>query len=98
MKAILIVAALMILCIPAHAARGQELSEISQPPNGGNQKAEVSQWIGLIKISIAYHSPHVHNPPGNDRTGHIWGELVQYGFYDDGFGPSKGVAMESGRQ
>jgi hypothetical protein len=39
---------------------GQELSEITMPPNGDNQKAEVSQWIGLVKITIAYHSPNVH--------------------------------------
>jgi hypothetical protein len=66
------------------------------PPNGDNEKAEVSQWIGLVKISIAYHSPHVHNPPTNDRTGHIWGELVRYGFYDDGFGPSKAAPWRAG--
>ena len=69
----------------------QETSEISTPPNGDNQKAEVSQWIGPVKISIQYHSPHVHNPPTNDRTGHIWGELVHYGFFDEGFGPTKGA-------
>jgi hypothetical protein len=28
-------------------------------PNGDNQKAEVSQWIGLVKVD-AYHSPQVH--------------------------------------
>jgi hypothetical protein len=75
---------------------GQERSEISMPPNGDNEKAEVSQWIGLVKVSISYHSPHVHNPPQNDRTGHIWGELVKYGFFDDGFGPSKAAPWRAG--
>ncbi|HEV8493874.1 MAG TPA: DUF2911 domain-containing protein, partial [Candidatus Angelobacter sp.] len=74
----------------------QETSEISTPPNGDNQKAEVSQWIGPAKISILYHSPHVHNPPANDRTGHIWGELVHYGFFDEGFGPTKGAPWRAG--
>lgn len=77
-------------------AVGQELSEIAIPPNGDNERAEVSQWIGPVQISIEYHSPHVHNPPDKDRTGHIWGELVHYGFYDEGFGPTKGAPWRAG--
>ena len=73
----------------------QELSEISTPPDGDNQKAEVSQWIGPARITIAYHSPRVHFK-GAERTGHIWGELVQYGFFDDGFGPSKAMPWRAG--
>jgi tetratricopeptide (TPR) repeat protein len=75
---------------------GQEASELSMPPNGDNQHAEVSQWIGPVKISIDYHSPRVHNPESNDRTGHIWGELVHYGFFDEGFGPTKGAPWRAG--
>lgn len=56
------------------------------PPSGGNQKAKVNQNIGLVEISLAYSSPRVHTPQGVDRTGHIWGELVHYGFADQGFG------------
>ncbi len=56
------------------------------PPNGNNQKAKVIQNIGLVEVSIAYSSPKVHTPQGVDRTGHIWGELVHYGFADQGFG------------
>ena len=82
----------LFLCFPAFA---QELSEISTPPDGENQKAEVSQWIGPVKITIAYHSPRVHFK-GAERTGHIWGELVQYGFFDDGFGPSKAMPWRAG--
>ena len=74
----------------------QETSELSTPPNGDNEHAEVSQWIGPVKISIDYHSPKVHNPDNNDRTGHIWGELVHYGFYDEGFGPTKGSPWRAG--
>lgn len=76
--------------------RAQELSEVSLPPDGMNQKAEVSQWIGLVKVTIAYHSPNVHGPAGRDRTGHIWGELVKYGLFDDGFGPSKAAPWRAG--
>jgi hypothetical protein len=75
---------------------GQETSELSMPPNGDNEHAEVSQWIGPVKISIDYHSPKVHNPDNNDRTGHIWGELVHYGFFDEGFGPTKGAPWRAG--
>ena len=75
---------------------GQETSELSTPPNGDNEHAEVSQWIGPVKISIDYHSPKVHNPANNDRTGHIWGELVHYGFVDEGFGPTKGAPWRAG--
>jgi hypothetical protein len=77
-------------------AFGQETSEWSMPPNGDNEKAEVSQWIGPVRISIEYHSPHVHNPATNDRTGHIWGELLHYGFFDEGFGPTKGAPWRAG--
>jgi hypothetical protein len=81
---------------PVAAVSAQELSEITQPPNGLNQKAEVSQWIGLVKVTIAYHSPNVHGGGGADRTGHIWGELLQYGFFDEGFGPSRATPWRAG--
>jgi hypothetical protein len=54
-------------------AVGQETSELSMPPAGDNERSEVSQWIGPVKISIEYHNPRVHNPSANDRTGHVWG-------------------------
>jgi tetratricopeptide (TPR) repeat protein len=59
---------------------------LSQPPSGGNQKSEVVQYIGPAKVTITYSSPDVHSPTGDDRKGHIWGELVPYGFFDQGFG------------
>jgi len=85
----------LILCLIASSTLGQELSEISTPPDGDNEKAEVSQWVGPVKVSIAYHSPRVHFK-GAERTGHIWGELIQYGFFDDGFGPSKAMPWRAG--
>ena len=78
------------------SARAQVRSEIAIPPNGDNERAEVSQWIGLVKISIDYHSPKVHGGGGADRTGHIWGELVRYGFFDEGFGPSHATPWRVG--
>src|SRR5262245_32578611 len=90
------VSAAIGLLLTGFNARAQELSELSLPPNGMNQKAEVSQWIGLVKVTIRYHSPNVHGPAGRDRTGHIWGELVKYGMFDDGFGPSKAAPWRAG--
>src|SRR5690348_17632192 len=84
------------LCTLALLAHGQVLSELSMPPNGDNQRAEISQWIGLVKISIEYHSPNVHGGGGADRSGHIWGELVGYGFFDEGFGPSHATPWRAG--
>src|SRR5258708_38271396 len=87
----LITAVVMMLCVGY--AQGQTLS---QPPSGNNQKAKVIQNIGPVEISIAYSSPHVHTPKGDDRTGHIWGELVQYGYNDLGFGTAKAAPWRAG--
>src|SRR5438445_12857196 len=90
-------AACLALCgAVALPAVGQVLSELSMPPNGDNERAQVAQWIGPAKVTIEYHSPNVHGGGGKDRTGHIWGELVQYGFFDDGFGPSHATPWRAG--
>ncbi len=69
---------------------------ISQPPSGGNQKASITQWIGPVSVTINYSSPDVHGTNGEDRKGHIWGELVPYGFTDLGFGASKASPWRAG--
>jgi hypothetical protein len=92
MKTVLALFAFMFL---ASTGVCQQLSELALPPNGDAERAEVSQWIGLVRISIAYHAPRVHRA-GTDRTGHIWGELVKYGMFDDGFGPSKATPWRAG--
>ncbi len=69
---------------------------ISQPPSGDNQKSKVTQWLGPVEVSIAYSSPDVHGPNGEDRKGHIWGELVHYGYIDQGFGPAKAAPWRAG--
>jgi tetratricopeptide (TPR) repeat protein len=74
-------------------AQGQGLTG---PPDGNNQKASVTQWMGPVSVTIDYHSPDVHGPNGEDRRGHIWGELVHYGFIDQGFGPSKAAPWRAG--
>ena len=69
---------------------------LTQPPSGDNQKAKVIQWIGPVQVSIAYSSPDVHGANGEDRKGHIWGELVHYGYIDQGFGTSKAAPWRAG--
>ena len=86
----------ILIAVLSLFSTGMFAQELSFPPNGDNQKAEVSQWIGLVKVTITYHSPDVHGPSGIDRKGHIWGELVPYGFNDEGFGPSKAIPWRAG--
>lgn len=95
MKTLLVLLGLATSAAPAAVARAQEHAELAMPPDGDNQKAEVSQWIGLVKITIAYHSPRVHFQ-GRERTDHIWGELIPYGLYDEGFGPSRAAPWRAG--
>jgi tetratricopeptide (TPR) repeat protein len=96
MKKMFVVTIFLILCASARPVDGQVMSELSLPPDGDNQRAEVSQWIGLVKITITYHSPKVHARGGKDRTGHIWGGLIPYGFFDEGFGPSRSTPWRAG--
>ncbi|MBV9493131.1 MAG: DUF2911 domain-containing protein [Acidobacteria bacterium] len=58
-----------------------QAQSIAAPPDGGNQHATVSQYIGPVQVTVDYHSPKVHNPAnGEDRRGKIWGQLVPWGF------------------
>jgi tetratricopeptide (TPR) repeat protein len=91
MKKFLSLALFSFACLGAFAQ-----GSITQPPNGDNQKSSVTQWIGPVSVTITYNSPDVHGPNGEDRTGHIWGELVHYGFIDQGFGVSKAAPWRAG--
>jgi len=71
-------------------------AQITTPPSGDNQKASVTQMIGLVAVTIDYSSPDVHGSNGEDRKGHIWGELVHYGFVNQGFGPSTAAPWRAG--
>lgn len=63
-------------------------AQLTLPPSGDNQQASVTQWMGPVEVEINYSSPDVHGPNGEDRTGHIWGELVPYGLSNLQFGYS----------
>ena len=74
-------------------ANGQSLT---QPPSGDNQKATVTQFIGPVSVTINYSSPDVTDASGQDRKGHIWGELVPYGLNNLGFGTSQAAPWRGG--
>ncbi len=61
-------------------------AQITAPPSGDNQKASVTQHIGPATVTINYSSPDVTSPSGEDRRGKVYGELVHYGYKDEGFG------------
>lgn len=82
----LLVAATMMAASATAAAQ----TALTMPPDGGNQRAEVTQQIGLVRVSVEYSSPDVHGPNGEDRRGKIWGALVPYGIHDLGFNNAKG--------
>ena len=83
------IAALVVAaCVALPLAAAAQL--VTLPPDGDNQKASVSQWIGLVEVTITYNSPDVTGPDGSDRTGKIWGQLVPYGMANLGFGTCGG--------
>lgn len=47
-------------------------SQMTLPPGGSNQRGEVTQYLGLVKVTITYNSPDV---AGRE----IWGKLVPFG-------------------
>jgi tetratricopeptide (TPR) repeat protein len=69
---------------------------LTAPPNGNNQKSSVTQWIGLASVTITYRGPDVHGPTGEDRKGHVWGELVHYGLKDLEYGTSVASPWRAG--
>lgn len=59
--------------------------------DGGNKKASVSERIGITDVTLHYDRPAVKG-----REGKIWGQLVPYGFTDQGFGTSKAAPWRAG--
>ncbi len=85
----------------ATGVSAQQFGSLTLPSSGDNQRAIVTQYIGLVQVSIDYSSPDVHAPDGSDRHGKIWGTLVPYGMANLGFGtcgdqcPWRGGANEN---
>lgn len=83
--------ALLAVALPRPAVS----QSVTLPPSGNNQKATVTQSIGLVRVTVDYSSPRVHYQ-GQDRTGKIWGELVPYGLHDLGFNDCKQCPWRAG--
>jgi tetratricopeptide (TPR) repeat protein len=60
-------------------------------PDGGNKMATVGERIGITDVTIHYNRPGVKG-----REGKIWGQLVEAGFNDLGFGSSKAAPWRAG--
>lgn len=76
----------LAVALTVAAATPTSAQLLTLPPDGNNEKASVSQWIGLVEVNITYNAPQVTAPDGTDRTGKIWGQLVPYGMANLGFG------------
>jgi tetratricopeptide (TPR) repeat protein len=88
-KKLHLIAAAMLFTVAA-------VAQVTSPPSGDNQKSAVTQYIGLVEVTIRYSSPNVTGPRGEDRKGKIWGNVVHYGFIDQGFGTSKAAPWRAG--
>jgi tetratricopeptide (TPR) repeat protein len=84
--------ALLALAALADAPLAAQLAFL--PPPGDNQVAEVTQHMGPVAVTVRYSSPDVHSPTGEDRAGHIWGELVPWGIAPNPFYPGYGTAEQ----
>lgn len=82
--------ALVLLAAGATAATAQNLTA---PPPGANQRSVVTQYLGMVSVTIDYNSPDVTSPAGDDRTGQIWGQLVPWGIAPNPFYPGFGSAQ-----
>lgn len=70
----------------------QVFSQLTTPPNGGNSKAVVAEFIGLTEVKVLYNRPGVKG-----REGKIFGtSIAHYGFVDQQFGFSKAAPWRAG--
>ncbi len=77
----------LVACTGALSAQ-----RLTTPPPGANQRSVVTQYMGMVSVTIDYNSPDVTSPGGDDRTGKIWGELVPLGIAPNQFYPGFGSA------
>ena len=63
-------AATLLTAVSALPAIAQ-LDGLTIPPSGENQYSSTTQAIGLVRVSVEYHSPQVQRPKGQDRRGKI---------------------------
>jgi tetratricopeptide (TPR) repeat protein len=72
-------------------ATGTHAQNTINTPQAASPAAEVSQTIGISKITINYSRPAV-----NGREGRIWGQIVPFGYTVQGFGNGKKIPWRAG--
>jgi hypothetical protein len=82
----------LTLALALASVAGAHAQALTAPPGGGNQRAVVTQYLGMVSVTIDYNSPDVTSPAGEDRTGEIWGQLVPMGIAANPFYPGFGTA------
>lgn len=87
---------LYLLSIALLVPTALDAQSLTAPPNGGNQRAIVTQYLGLVGVTIDYHSPDVASPQGASRRGEIWGKLVPYGLANLGYGTCTACPWRAG--
>ncbi|MEM6765597.1 MAG: DUF2911 domain-containing protein [Bacteroidota bacterium] len=84
-----------LVCLLSTALSSFAQQSIVLPPSGGNQISEVSQYLGLVKVTVTYSSPDVAG-----REGGIWGKVVPYGTTDfkntQGYGTATAAPWRAG--
>ena len=84
-----------LVCLFSVALGLHAQQAITLPPSGGNQHSEVSQYMGLVKVTVNYSSPDVAG-----REGGIWGKVVPYGPVDfvntQGYGTATAAPWRAG--
>lgn len=85
-----------ILIFAVYIINNSYAQSISLPPSGDNQKCAITQWIGLVSVTITYNSPDVTGPNGESRKGKIWGGVVPFGLADNNFGTAKKMPWRAG--
>lgn len=85
-----------VMIISLYSASLLAQGPVSTPPNGGNQKASVTQYMGLASVTVVYNSPDVTGSDGKSREGNIWGQLVPYGMTNLGFGTAEESPWRAG--
>lgn len=83
---------MFVVLLGVASARTLVAQALTVPPGGGNQSAIVTQYMGMVSVTIDYNSPDVTSPAGDDRTGKIWGQLVPWGIAPNQFYPGFGTA------
>ncbi|MBW0178535.1 DUF2911 domain-containing protein [Sediminibacterium sp.] len=82
---------LLFVCCLLNIGFVQAQRILTTPPSGGNKKAMTGEQIGLTTVTIHYDRPAVKG-----REGKIWGQLVQPGFFDQGFGNTAAAPWRAG--